>query len=105
MKQAFEERGLLVLRSPASRSELDVVALSPRGGRFFVQCKKTSKDALYVYGLQPLVDLASRYNATPLLCYSLRRTPVYCRELVAGEFKAKRDERHVEFRDYLARSI
>lgn len=100
-KKIFEEEGWLATRSPASQSPADLYVMS-KGKNIVVQCKTTSKDKLYLYGLGELKDLAEENGAIPLLVYSLRYTPPYVKEIKKDREKLKRDEDHKELREYLS---
>ena len=100
-KKMLEAAGFMVFRSPASKSDADIIAFN-RHEKLMIQCKKSSKDRLYVYGLESLVEAAGRYGARPLLVYSLRRTPVFVKELTSGTGRFSRDMGHVEFSRYIA---
>jgi Holliday junction resolvase len=101
VKDALAKKGFLVLRSPASKSEMDIIALN-KGEIYFIQCKKTGKNALYLYGLYPLVELARKYGAKPLLAYSLYYTPVYVKEVTGDSERILRDEKHRTLDEYFA---
>ncbi|MEM3412009.1 MAG: restriction endonuclease [archaeon] len=81
LKTYFEKNGFLVLRSPASKSPLDLVVISKNKDLFFIQCKKSSKDKIYVYNLKELLELAKRYKAKPLLAFSFNRTKIFIKEI------------------------
>jgi Holliday junction resolvase len=102
VKQALEEAGYFVLRSPASKSELDLIVFD-RDRKLFIQCKKTGKDRLYLYGLKPLMELASRYGAKPLLAYSLYYTPIFAKEVTQDSEILRRDGGNARLEDVLRR--
>lgn len=100
VKQMLEGAGLMVLRSPASKSALDLIALT-KSSKLFIQCKKTKKDALYIYGLQELIQTAEKYGAKPLLAYSLRFTPIYVKEITQDNYILKRDGKNQKLEEYI----
>jgi len=116
-KKILEDNGYLVLRSPASKSESDLIAFD-KNNKLILQCKKTGtkgKD-LYIYKLGELVKIARKYGAKPLLVYSFYYSPIYAKEvkgdseiLKAGgahielEKFLKIDKLNNEFEDYIAR--
>jgi Holliday junction resolvase len=99
-KKMLESAGYMVFRSPASKSPADVIAFN-REEKLMVQCKKSSKDVMYVYGLDELVESAERYGAKPLLVYSFYYSPVFVKELSSGNEKFSKDGENVEFGKYL----
>lgn len=66
VRDNISERGYFVLRSPASRSPADLVAISKRGV-LMIQCKIGR--AMGVVEWNSLYDLAIPNGATPLLAY------------------------------------
>lgn len=64
VRDALREIGYFVLRSPKSRSPIDLVAIR-RGAVLFVQCKRDG--ALGVSDWNALLDLAVSVGAVPLL--------------------------------------
>lgn len=96
----FEKHGYLVLRSPASKSPLDLVAIG-RKRFFFIQCKATSRKSLYVYGLASLRQLAAQYGAKPLLVYSMYYTPIYVTEVRTDNIVLHRGDTHTPLDLYL----
>ena len=64
VRDALRELGYFVLRSPQSRSPLDLIAIR-RGSILFVQCKRSG--ALGVSDWNALLDLATSVGAVPLL--------------------------------------
>ncbi len=101
-KKIFEEAGWLATRSPASHSPIDLYVMG-KEKNILVQCKTTSKDRLYVYGLKELIETAKKNDAIPLLVYSLRYTPPYAMEVKDEKVKVKRDEEHKELKEYVTK--
>lgn len=64
VRDALREHGYFVLRSPQSRSPIDLVAIR-QGAVLFVQCKRNG--ALGVVEWNTLLDLARSVGAIPLL--------------------------------------
>ena len=62
IKKKLEERGFLVLRSPASKGAFDLLAVAPGGGRLLmVSCKS---DGYIPPGeLERLLEVAQKYGA------------------------------------------
>ena len=87
----LEKKGWKVLRSPSSKGESDLIAFN-KNAKLLVQCKTTVKDALYVYGLSPLLKLAEEHDAVPVIAYSFVRTPVYGAVVAGDKFSAKKKE-------------
>ena len=99
-KNMLEDKGWIAMRSPASKSEADLIAM--KGDyKLFVQCKKTSKDSLYIYGLSDLLSLAKQHNAEPLLVYGFRYTPPFVMQVTADKHKMKRSDDNLLFEEYL----
>ncbi len=99
-KKIFEENGLLATRSPASHSEADIYVMG-KDKNYLVQCKTTSKDRLYLYGLDKLKELADENNAVPLLVYSFNYTPPYVKKIEKSKEKLKKEEKHKELRKFV----
>lgn len=99
-KKMLEENGWMVFRSPASRDVADIFA-TKKGKNLLIQAKKTSKNALYVYGLDGLIKNARRYKAIPLLVYSFYYTPIYVKEVRKGNERALRKDENIRLADYL----
>jgi Holliday junction resolvase len=116
-KKLLEKSGYMVMRSPASKSESDLIAFDS-ARKFLIQCKKTGKKGkdLYIYKLGELMKSAQKYGAKPLLVYSFYYSPIYAKEVVKESEILKTKEKHVllekllkageleqEFGDYIAR--
>lgn len=99
-KKILEKNGWMAFRSPASKSDMDVIALDKKN-KLFIQCKTSKKDALYVYGLDGLIKTAKKCGAIPLLVYSFYYTPIYVKEVKNKNEKAFRKEENIELIDYL----
>ena len=99
-KKMLEERGWMALRSPASRDVADVFA-TKEGKSLLIQAKKTSKKALYVYGLNGLLETAKKYKAKPLLVYSFYYTPIYVKEVKNNNEKVLKKDEHLTLEEYL----
>ena len=100
-KLFLEEKGFLVIRSPASKSPYDLIAIKDNL-KLFIQCKKTTKKYLYVYDLDSLIEISKRERGLPLLVYSFNRTPMYAMLIDEVSVKLKKDSNHkllVEFLD------
>ena len=99
-KKMLEANDWIAMRSPASRSEADLIAMKGYH-KLFVQCKKTSKDNLYIYGLSDLLNLAKEHKAEPLLVYGFRYTPPFVLKITADKHKMKRSDDNLLFEEYL----
>ena len=99
-KKMLEDKGWIAMRSPASRKEADIIAM--KGNRkLLVQCKKTAGDNLYIYGLNPLLNLAKQHKAEPLLVYGFRYTPPFVMPVTDDKHKMKRSGDNLLFEEYL----
>ena len=78
VRDALRAMGYYCLRSPQSRSPLDLVAIK-RGAVLFVQCKRSG--ALGVDAWNALYELAAACGAIPLLASTRRRHVEYWRLL------------------------
>jgi len=99
-KKILEENGFTATRTPASHTAIDIYGIS-RNSNLLIQCKNTSKDTIYIYGLQPLIEKARETQSTPLIVYSLRYTPPYVAEVKKPKFKAKRNGNNKTLEQYL----
>lgn len=99
-KKIFEDEGWLATRSPASHSPIDLYVMGKKKN-LLIQCKTTSKDKLYIYGLGELIEKAKENEAVPLLVYSLRYTPPYVMKVENEKVKLKREEEHKKLEEYL----
>ncbi len=99
-KLFLEERGFLVIRSPASKSPYDLLAIK-NNLKLFIQCKKTSKKYLYVYDLDGLIEISKREKGLPLLVYSFNRTPIYAMLIDEVPIKLKKDGEHKSLAEFL----
>ncbi len=105
VKQILEANDFLVFRSPASKQAADLFA-TKNGDIYLVQCKKTGvkdKNNMYIYGLEELVSMASKYKAKPLLAYSFYYSPVYVKHVTAGSMKLAKDDSNVELEHFVGR--
>lgn len=117
VKKMMENLGYMVMRSPASKSESDLIAFDS-ARKFLIQCKKTGKKGkhLYIYRLGELMRTAQKYGAKPLLVYSFYYSPIYAKEVTKESEILKTGDSHVplekllkagelehEFGDYIAR--
>ncbi len=96
----LENNGWLCMRSPASKTAVDILAVK-NDYKLLVQCKKTTKDKTYITGLGDLVRKAKKYSAIPLLVYSFTRTPPFAVEVRENSVKLERINKHVELDKYL----
>ncbi len=99
-KLFLEERGFLVIRSPASKSPYDLLAIKD-DLKLFIQCKKTSKKYLYVYDLDDLIKISKKEKGLPLLVYSFNRTPIYVKLVDEVSVKLKKDDGHILLAEFL----
>ena len=101
-KKILEENDYMVMRSPASKSESDLIAFDKQH-KFLVQCKKTGTKgkSLYIYKLGDLVKSAKKYGAKPLLVYSFYYSPIYAKEITGDSEILKVDDRHIELEKFL----
>lgn len=102
VKQIMEDNDYMVLRSPASKSESDLIAFD-KNHKFLVQCKKTGVKgkSLYIYRLGELVKSAKKYGAKPLLVYSFYYSPIYAKEVTGDSEILKVEDKHVELGKFL----
>ena len=100
VKKLFEKHGFYAKRSPASKP-YDIEVIKDGKIVFLVECKKTSKNVLYVYGLEELVDVAKKFGALPLLVYGFYRTPPYVKIVMGDKEKVLKDETHITLEEYL----
>lgn len=103
VKQVLEKNDFLVFRSPASKQAADLFA-TKNGEIYLVQCKKTGvkdKNTMYIYDLDGLVEMASKYKAKPLLAYSFYYSPVYVKHVTGGSIKLAKDEQNIEFEHFV----
>lgn len=99
-KKALEGNGWMVTRLPASKSPADLIAFNDKH-KLLVQCKKTQKDSMYIYGLGELLDLSRHHNAIPLLVYAFNRTEPYAKVVDSGKQILKRCDDNVPLAEYL----
>ena len=101
-KKIMEDNDYMVLRSPASKSNSDLIAFD-RDHKFLIQCKKTGTKgkSLYIYKLGDLVKAAKKYGAKPLLVYSFYYSPIYAKEIKGDSEILKVDDRHTELGKFL----
>ena len=100
-RKIFEDNDWTVVRSPASKSPSDLYCIK-KGDVIFAQCKKTSKfEHMYIYDLRPLLEMAKKQYATPLLVYSFERSPVYAKEIEDEKENVHKIDNHVELDKYL----
>lgn len=100
-KQVLERNGWLAMRSPASKSPIDLMATKD-GSTVLIQCKKTtSSDSMSITELGPLVELAKKHKALPLLAYSFSGTPVYAKKVDCERVAVKRIDKHIELEKLL----
>jgi Holliday junction resolvase len=100
-KQALEKNGWLSMRSPASKTPVDILA-TKNGMSIIVQCKKTGvAEAMYLKDLQPFLDISRKYKAIPLLVYSFSGSPLYVREVTGDRVSVRRLDKHVELEKQL----
>ena len=100
VKQTFAEKGFIVRRNPASKPyDLDVI----ENGRikYLIECKTTSKDQLYVYGLKKIIETAKKFKAKPLLVYAFYYTPMYVKEIKKEGEKAFKNKKNILLEKYL----
>lgn len=99
-KKLFEDAGWMVTRLPASKSPADLMAFN-KNTKVVVQCKKTKKDSLYLYGLKDFVDIANEHEAIPLLVYSFGRTSPYAKLLNSEKIILKKTDENKLLKEYL----
>jgi Holliday junction resolvase len=103
VKKLLEKNDFLVLRSPASKTINDLVAIGKDKTILFIQCKKTSTDKVYVSdNLVEMLKLAEKYDAIPLLVYAFKNTKVFCFDLrnrIKRTFK--KNDKHILFENFL----
>ncbi len=99
-KKMFEEAGWMVTRLPASKSPADLMAFNKKT-KIIVQCKKTKKDALYLYGLKAFIDIAEKHEAIALLVYGFGRTSPYVKLLNSEKIILKKNDENKLLKDYL----
>jgi len=99
-KKLLLKNDWLVIRSPASKGETDVFA-TKNGENLFIQCKKTGKEKTYIRELTPLLKLARKYQAVPILAYAFKRTPVYAREITKNNETLDRKAKNTTLEKYL----
>lgn len=99
VKKFLEERGWFTTRSPASKG-VDIIAM--KGDRkLFIQCKKSSKEYIYAYGLGSLIEAGKREHAEVLLVYGFERSPIYVRPITEDNVKIKKSDNHMRLEEYL----
>lgn len=103
-KRILDDNGYMVFRSPASKSPADIIAFNKKR-KLMIQCKKTSKDTMYIYELDALIKSAKQYGATPLIVYSLRYTPIYVKKVSSEKESFTRDGDNIGFERYLKEEI
>ena len=100
-KQLLERNGWLAMRSPASKTPIDLMATKD-GTTVIIQCKKTTaSDNMYIRELGPFVELAKKHKALPLLAYSFHGSPVYAKEVKNDRVTVKRIAKHIELEKLL----
>jgi len=100
-KQFLEKNGWLAMRSPASKTPIDLMA-TKEGDSLIIQCKKTTKsENMYITGLDPLLELGKKHKTIPLLVYSFHRSPLYVKEVKKPKITVHRLEKHLELEKYL----
>ncbi|NYZ79922.1 hypothetical protein H0N95_01575 [Candidatus Micrarchaeota archaeon] len=100
-KQLLEKNGWLAMRSPASKTPIDLMATKD-GSTVIIQCKKTTaSDSMSITELGPFVDLAKKHKALALLAYSFNGTPVYAKKVDCDRVAVKRIDKHVELEKFL----
>ncbi|MEM0372361.1 MAG: hypothetical protein QXO69_00750 [archaeon] len=100
-KQLLERNGWLAVRSPASKSPMDILATKD-GSTVLIQCKKTTtSNTMYINGLEGFVELAKKHKAMPLLAYSFSGTPVYAKVVRGSKVAVKRIDKHIELEKFL----
>ena len=99
-KLFLEDKGFLVIRSPASKSPYDLLAIKDNL-KLFIQCKKTTKKYLYVYNLEDLIEISKREKGLPLLVYSFNRTPIYAKLVDDVSVKLKKDDVHILLAEFI----
>ena len=100
-KQALTKSGWLSMRSPASKTPVDILA-TKNGLSIIVQCKKTGvAEAMYIKDLEPFLEISRKYKAIPLLVYSFSGSPLYVKEVTEGKVSVHRLEKHVELEKQL----
>ncbi len=99
-KKILEEKGWLSVRSPASKSPLDILAVKGNH-KLLIQCKKTGKEEAYISGLRELMKTAEKHGAKPLLVYSLNRTGVFVKEVKTDRVKLNKTGKHQMLEKYL----
>ena len=102
-KKMLEKKGWIAMRSPASSTEADVIAMK-EDFKLLIQCKKTTGDSLYVYGLRGLRNLAKEHNAKPLLVYGFGYTAPFVMEVTEDKHKIRRSGENTLFAEYLKKS-
>lgn len=99
-KKLLKENDWLVIRSPASKGETDVFA-TKNGENLFIQCKKTGKEKTYIRDLEPLLQIARKYKAVPVLAYAFERTPIYAFEITKNKETLDRKAKNTTLAKYL----
>ena len=100
-QKLLEANGYKVMRAHASKGETDLMAVSP-SNKLLVQCKKTTKDDIRVYDLEPIIRESEKAGAIPLLVYSFLYSPVYAKTITSGKMAVRKDENHVTLEEYLS---
>ncbi|RLG21555.1 hypothetical protein DRN74_01480 [Candidatus Micrarchaeota archaeon] len=100
-KKLLENAGWIVTRLPASKSPADLIAIK-NGKTLLIQCKKTQKDSLYVYGLNTLREKAKKHGAIPVLVYGFGRSPAYAKRITGDKEKLKKSEKNTLLREFIS---
>ena len=74
VRDAMRNAGWYVVRSPASKGSVDLLAVAP-GVAAFVQVKR-GQGRLYPEEWNALLDLAARYGGVPVLAEAVPRRPI-----------------------------
>jgi len=98
--KTLEKHGWLCMRSPASKTAVDILAVKD-DYKLLIQCKKTTKEKTYITGLGDLIKKAKKHSAIPLLVYSFTRMPPFVLEVKKPSIKLERINKHVKLDKYL----
>lgn len=100
-KNVLEENGWLAMRSPSSKSPVDIMATKDNK-TLLIQCKKTTKqETMHIRDLDAFIELSKKHKTTPLLVYSFNKSPVYIKEIKSPKETLKRLDKHVELIKFL----
>ena len=101
-RKILEQNNYMVLRSPASKTPCDLIAFNKKQ-KLLIQCKKTINNQMYIYGLDNIIQLSKKYNATPILVYGFGRTQAYATEIKKPKLKLNKNQKNKTLEEYLKR--